>query len=89
MQLNKDSKQIAATKPIYVCVVRQMQGNGQTMTEGFVEFDKAVNAKIAEGYTPYGSLVIDHCSASSMDVVQPMLLRTETAQDYMAAAQEG
>lgn len=74
MELNKKTKTVAATKPIYVCVVRQMRGNGETMTQGFKEFDKAVNAKIAEGYVPHGSLVVDHCSASSMDVIQPMLL---------------
>lgn len=74
MQLNKNDKQVAADKPIYVCVVRQMQGNGETMKQGFKAFDKEVNAKIADGYVPHGSLVIDHCSASSMDVIQPMLL---------------
>lgn len=74
MQLNKETKTEAMAKPIYVCIVRQMQGNGMTMKQGFIEFDKSVNAKIAEGYVPHGNLVIDHCSASSMDVIQPMLL---------------
>lgn len=83
MKLSKSGKQI------YVSVVRQMRGNGETMTQGFVEFDKEVNAKIAEGYMPYGSLVVDHCSASSMDVIQPMMLKTEAAGDYLSEAQEG
>lgn len=68
------------TKPHYITVVSHFQARySDTDLQAFMEaefekFDKKVNEKIKEGYTPHGSLAMDHCDTASMDLAQVMVL---------------
>jgi hypothetical protein len=73
MKLEKEAK------PYYITVVCHFTmghvNDAQAfIAEKFKEFDDMVNAKVAEGYMPHGSFIMDHCDTASMDLAQAMVL---------------